>query len=221
MFSCTVNEQTELRLVERQHSLEFFKVLDLNREHLRRGDPWVNLIHSVTDVENAITGWQRQYVNNRGFCAGIWFKGQFCGIVNHLNVDWSNRWTALGYWLDEGHQGQGIMTECCRTMVSHAFNAWNLNRVTIECGSQNTRSRAIPERLGFKLEGIVREAQWLQDHFIDHAVYGLLRSDYLAGRSMSAAHHSKSTAARECKPPDRAGVAAIDSRQMNVLCDRA
>ncbi len=75
------------------------------------------------------------------------------------------------------------MTASCRAFVSHAFFTWKLNRVTIECATQNTRSRAIPERLGFKLEGITREIEWLRDHYVDHALYGLLKSDQTDGNS--------------------------------------
>jgi ribosomal-protein-serine acetyltransferase len=189
MFSHIVNERTELRLIDRQNSEELFKLFDANRAHLRPWHPWVDLMRTVADVEKAVAGWQQQHASNRGFHAGIWFEGRFCGVINHLNVDWANRWTAFGYWLDAAHQGRGIMTACCRAMVSHSFNTWNLNRVTIECGTNNPRSRAIPERLGFKLEGVIRGVEWLQDHYADHAIYGLLRSEYaksLLARSQPA-----------------------------------
>jgi ribosomal-protein-serine acetyltransferase len=178
MFCLNVNEHAELRLIDGQHAEELFRLLDANREHLRRWHPWVDSMRSVPDVDKAIGVWQQQYANNRGFCAGIWFKGRFCGMINHLNVDWLNRWTALSYWLDAAHQGQGIMTACCRAMIAHGFDTWTLNRIAIECATENTRSRAIPERLGFKLEGIVRGIEWLHDHYADHALYGLLSSDY-------------------------------------------
>jgi ribosomal-protein-serine acetyltransferase len=191
MFYCTVNDQTELRLIGRQHSEELFKLVDTNREYLRRWHPWVDVLRTTPEVEKTITGWQQQDAINRGFHACIWFKGRFCGMINHQHVDWPNRWTALSYWLDASHQGQGIMTSCCRTMIAHGFKDWDLNRITIECATPNTRSRAIPERLGFKFEGIVRGIEWLHGHFVDHAMYGLLRSDYELGlqkaRSAAAA----------------------------------
>ena len=99
-------------------------------------------------------------------------------MVSYLNVDSANRWTPMCYWLDAAHQGQGIMTACCRAMVAHGFAEWKLNRITIECATENTRSRAIAERLGFKLEGVVREVQWLHDRFVDAALYGMLHSDF-------------------------------------------
>lgn len=198
MFCCAINEQTELRLIERQHGDELFQLIDANRQHLRRWHPWVDIMRSPVDVERAIGAWQQQYVNNRGFYTGIWFAGKCCGVINHLSVDWANRWTALSYWLDAAHQGKGIMTTCCRTMVAHSFNVWKLNRITIECATENTRSRAVAERLGFKLDGIVREIEWLHDHYVDHAMYGLLRSDYLNGQRTNG--HATSRTAKELKP---------------------
>jgi ribosomal-protein-serine acetyltransferase len=53
-----------------------------------------------------------------------------------------------------------------------------LHRLEVRCAVANARSRAIPERLGFRLEGTIREAEWLYDRFVDHAVYGLLEAEW-------------------------------------------
>jgi ribosomal-protein-serine acetyltransferase len=182
MFTHKVNDQIELRILQLSHAGEFFAVLDQNRDYLRPWHPWVDLLKSEQHVEKAIQLWNKQYEAHRGFHAGIWFEGHFCGVVNHLNVDFTNRWTALSYWLDASHQGRGIMTACCGAMIEHAFETWKLNRVTIECATENIRSRKIPERLGFKLEGTIRQIEWLHDHLADHAFYGLLEEDYVKGK---------------------------------------
>jgi ribosomal-protein-serine acetyltransferase len=52
-----------------------------------------------------------------------------------------------------------------------------LHRVEIRCGVGNTRSRKIPERLGFAFEGTLREAIWVNGRFHDLAVYGLLETE--------------------------------------------
>jgi RimJ/RimL family protein N-acetyltransferase/Flp pilus assembly protein TadD len=180
-----VNQRIELRLINRCHAAELFALIECNREYLRRWHPWVDHLHSANDAEKMISAWQQQHERNRGFCAGIWFDEKLCGTINHVNVDWSNRSAALSYWLDAAHQGQGIMTTCCRAMVAHGFKAWKLNRITVECATDNVRSRAIPERLGFKLEGIIRGAEWLHDHHADHAIYGLLHSDSQSAPDLS------------------------------------
>jgi ribosomal-protein-serine acetyltransferase len=187
MFYSTINDVTELRMLDREHRDELFQSLESNRDYLRRWHPWVDVIRTPADVEKALNVWQMQHANHRGFYAGIWFHGRFCGVINHLHVDWSNRSTALSYWLDAAHQGKGIMTACCRALVRHGFGSWKLNRIAIECATENARSRAVAERVGFKLEGVVRGIEWLHDHYADHALYGLLRSDYTqAGLGTSA-----------------------------------
>ncbi len=179
MFFYKVDERIELRLIDRQHIGDLFALIDANREHWQQWHPWLRgALRSAAEVEQYIAGWLQQFANNRGFCAGVWFEERLCGLIYHVNVDWVNRWCALSYWLDEAHQGKGIMTASCRAFVSHAFNDWKMNRVTIQCATQNTRSRAIPERLGFTLEGIIRETEWLYDRYVDHALYGLVKSDY-------------------------------------------
>lgn len=183
MFSHKINRHTELQLIQHPHARDLYKLMDANRKHLRPWHPWIDLVRSTADVDRFITGWLQQLSNNRGFHAAIVHQGKLCGAINHLNVDWLNRATVLSYWLDEGHQGLGIMTAACEAFISHAFNAMNLNRVTIECASDNTRSRRIPERIGFKFEGIIRSAEWLHDHYADHAIYGLLKGDRRDGDS--------------------------------------
>jgi len=40
------------------------------------------------------------------------------------------------------------------------------------------KSRAIPERLGFKHERTIKQAQWLYDHFVDYAVYEMSAGEW-------------------------------------------
>lgn len=60
----------------------------------------------------------------------------------------------------------------------HAFTALELKQVQIRCALDNHVSRAIPERLGFKREGIIPQAEWLYDHFVDLVVYGMLSEEW-------------------------------------------
>jgi ribosomal-protein-serine acetyltransferase len=202
MFCHKVSERTELRPIERHQAGTVFALIDANREHLRRWHPQIDLFRGVADLEKAIAAWQQQTAANRGIYAGIWCDGKFCGMINHLNVDWPNRCAVLSYWLDAQHQGKGIMTACCRAFITHAFQTWKLHRITIECATENARSRAIPERLGFKLEGIVRQVEWLHDHFADHAIYGLLSTDFAGKVSEGKAVRHSGSISRTAATPE-------------------
>ena len=173
-----VDAQTELRPIEREHTRDLFELLKGNREYLRRWHPWVDILQSAGDVEKGIIAWQMLQAEQRGMFFGVWFQDRLCGMLNHQNLDWPNRWSALSFWLDQAHQGRGIITRCCRALITQAFETLELNRITIECATQNDRSRAIPKRLGFHLEGVIRGVEMLHGRPIDHAMYGILRSEW-------------------------------------------
>jgi ribosomal-protein-serine acetyltransferase len=186
MFCSKIDARTELRLIERQQSGELFRLLEANRQDWRQWHPWMDFLRTPAEVEKTVGNWLLHYANNRGYYAGIWYDGRLCGVIHHVNVDWMNHSTVLAYWLDAGHQGKGIMTACCRAVIAHSFDVWKLHRVTIQCATDNARSRAIPERLGFKFEGVIRGIEWLHDRHADHAMYSLLRTDPQTWRTPAA-----------------------------------
>jgi ribosomal-protein-serine acetyltransferase len=108
----------------------------------------------------------------------IWYRGEIAGQIGYNYFDWNDRRTEIGYWLGASFQGKGLITKSCRVLINYAFNELNLNRVEIRCGVENKKSRKIPENLGFREEGIVRQAEWLHDHFIDLVIYGMLANEW-------------------------------------------
>ena len=70
------------------------------------------------------------------------------------------------------------MTRAVRCMLDVAFGAAGLHRVVIRCAVENVRSRRVAERLGFRVEGLLREAQWVGGRFLDQHLYALLRREF-------------------------------------------
>jgi ribosomal-protein-serine acetyltransferase len=150
-----------------------------NREHLATWLPWVQATADagVGARREFIRRARRQLGANDGFQAAIIEGDAIIGVVGFHHVDWANRSTSLGYWLAEDRQGRGTMTEAVRALVRHAFEVWDLNRVEIRVAVGNNRSAAIPQRLGFVEEGILREAERHAGGYRDIVVYSLLRAD--------------------------------------------
>jgi ribosomal-protein-serine acetyltransferase len=178
MFAHQIAPDLSLEMLELRHASELFSAVDANREHLRRWLPWLDLNRSVDDTRSFITRSRRQLSENRGFQTVIRWRGSLVGIIGHHSLDGTNRAMALGYWLAKDAQGHGIMTRACEVYLDHAFRELALHRAEIRCAVGNAKSRAIPERLGFRSEGIVRGAEWLYDHFVDHVIYGLLADEW-------------------------------------------
>lgn len=178
MLNQPLTDELSLVLLEPRHAGALFRAVDENRAHLRQWLPWVDLTRSPDDSREYIRGTQKQFGADKGFQTALVVRGEVAGMIGHTGIAWERRGTALGYWLAEKHQGRGYMTLACRAYVDHAFGELGLNRVEIRAATGNVRSRAIPERLGFTLEGVVRDTEWLYDHFVDHAVYGLLAREW-------------------------------------------
>ena len=142
--------------------------------------PWLDRTTTSADTHSFIRNTLEQFDNTDGVVAAICYDNNIIGVIGYNYIDWANHIGQLGYWLDQSHQGQGIMTRACQFFVNYSFATLMLNRVVILCATHNSRSRAIPERLGFSHEGTTRESEWLYDHFVDHEIYALLRRHWVA-----------------------------------------
>ena len=183
MFTWPVGNGLELRLLEESNAEEFYAAVERNRQRLRPWLPWVDRTLSVDDVRCFMRTALDGYVRGEAIHAGVWVAGRLMGGIGYRKIDWNNRSTSIGYWLDVSVEGKGVMTRCCRCMLDHLFEVRKLHRVEIRCATGNTRSCAIPERLGFTREGISREAEWVNGAFHDLAVWSMLAHDWRAIRA--------------------------------------
>jgi len=117
------------------------------------------------------------YCEGKALHAAIEFKDKIIGVIGYDEVDSANDIGHLGYWLGEEFNGNGFMTMATREMVSIGFNDYALNRIEIQCATANTKSKAIPERLGFVQEGILRSSEKVNGQYLDLVVYSLLKGD--------------------------------------------
>jgi ribosomal-protein-serine acetyltransferase len=178
VLSIRVDDELSLGLLEERHADELFALTERNREHLRRWLPWVDAVVVTEDTRHFLRQSLEQLARGDGFQAGIWLRGKLVGVIGYHQIKRANRYTEIGYWLDAKSQGQGVMTRACRAMVSYAFEELGLNRVEIHCATGNTRSCAVPERLGFTREGVRRQAEWIDGAPVDHALYAVLAEEW-------------------------------------------
>ena len=176
-FAIRLDERCHLRLLEENDADELYALIAANREMLARWMPWA-ATQTREDVLDFIRRGRRQWAANEGFQAGVIEDGALAGSIGFGALSWPNRSVAIGYWLGAAAQGRGTMTRAVAALVRYAFEIYRLHRVEIRVGTENGRSRAIPERLGFTHEGTLRGAEWLNERFIDHAVYGLLVQEW-------------------------------------------
>ena len=183
MFVRKVAPGIELRLFEPRDAESVFVAVERNRIYLREWLPWVDVTSSAEDLRQFILKVREQFAAGRGPQCGIWVDGAVAGSLGCHPIDWPNRNCSIGYWIDQRHQGRGITTRCCESMLEYLFDELELHRVTIQCGVANTRSCAIPQRLGFSREGLIREGEWVNDRWLDLVSWGLLDCDWRTRRA--------------------------------------
>lgn len=185
MFQLQVSDHLELRQRHPEDAAEIFALTDSNREHLRRWLPWLDHCRTVADTLANINSSLHQVSEGTGLGLTVRWDGQIVGLLSFNYIDKFNHVGQLGYWLGAAFQGHGLMTKACGALVDYGFEKFGMNRQTISAATGNLRSRAVAERLGFTLEGVAREAEWLYGRPVDHAIYALLRSEWDDHRVMA------------------------------------
>jgi ribosomal-protein-serine acetyltransferase len=166
-----------LRLLEEADAPELHALVEANRAYLARWLPWA-ASQTFDDTLGFIRRARSQLSANDGFQVAIARGEGIVGMAGFHAVNWANRSTSIGYWLNEADQGKGTMTAAVRALVDHALSVWQLNRVEIRAATENRRSRSIPERLGFHREGTLRQAELVGDRYLDSVVYSMLAAGW-------------------------------------------
>ncbi|MEE2701238.1 MAG: GNAT family protein [Chloroflexota bacterium] len=173
-----VDGEILLRRASLVYTDEIFALIDSNRSHLREWVPWVDSIKTRGDERD----WIKARVNFadelRQSHFMMIYKGAVAGLIAIMNLGSPNKACEIGYWLGEEFQGKGIVTKSCRILIAGLFEKEGMRRVQIRAATYNHRSRAIPERLGFVLEGIQRQAELVNGRFYDLAMYSVLADEW-------------------------------------------
>lgn len=178
MFIHKINDELSLKLTDVRDSKQLFELTDGSRSYLKEWLPWLDFTIKEEDTKAFIEGTLRGFADHKSLSTVILFKGKIAGTAGFNSITWPNKTAYIGYWLGKDFQGNGIMTKVAETLTEIAFNEYGLNKVEIRAAVENIKSRSIPERLGYKHEGTIREAEWLYDHYVDHAVYGMLAREW-------------------------------------------
>lgn len=104
--------------------------------------------------------------------------GEIAGQASLKSIRWFNRKAELSLFLHPKWQGKQLGTEVLRNLIAHAFFQLNLHRLEAEVIDYNQPARHLVEKLGFVLEGRLREARYFKGKYFDILRYGLLRREY-------------------------------------------
>ena len=134
--------------------------LDSSLDHLR---PWMPWAHdepsSIEALESRMAKFQADFEAGRDWPYGI-FSADESQILG--GTGFHPRGAAdeieIGYWIRVSAEGQGYITECVCALTKAAFGSPGISKVIIKCDPTNTRSAAVPKRVGYHFAGLLPTA---------------------------------------------------------------
>lgn len=173
-----LNENVVLRPFVKADAQGIYETVKENIGHLHKFLHWANDEYNLQSAEAFVEQSRIAAQAKTNQSLGIFYDGKIIGSVGFVSYNWTSKRTEIGYWIAKDYEGRGIVTRACTELIKYAFDKLEMNRIEIRCATENARSRRIPEKLNFKLEGIFRQSEWRHTRFYDMAIYGLLEKEW-------------------------------------------
>ncbi|AQG97490.1 GNAT family N-acetyltransferase [Caballeronia cordobensis] len=106
-------------------------------------------------------------------------SGALIGVTYLLGIDWLNRSAEFSIQIGaESARGRGMGEAAARSILAHAFTDLNLHRVSLDVLEGNARAIALYEKLGFRTEGLHRQAVFKDGQYLNVVSMALLSTDF-------------------------------------------
>lgn len=171
-----VSADVEVRALRQDDAREIHALVEANRGHLAPWLPWA-ADQELAGTENYMRTAEEKRERGEALDCAVVVDGRIAGCAGFPIIESHAHVGIIGYWLAKEYEGRGLVTRAVDALIDHAFGELGLHRVEIRAATNNARSRAVPERLGFTEEGVLREADVVGDEYVDLAVYGLLATE--------------------------------------------
>jgi ribosomal-protein-serine acetyltransferase len=172
-----IDNKIRIELIEEKHTQSIFDMVNENRNHLRPWLPFVDRMQTVEFTKNFVNKIMQRNKDGTEYAFVIFNDEKMVGFVGVYNIDNQHNIGEIGYWIIENAQGNGVVTKSCKGLIDFCFNDLKLNRIEIRCGTENFKSKTIPEKLNFTKEGVIRQGELLYDKFIDLNLYSFLKTE--------------------------------------------
>lgn len=143
-------------------------------------DSNVAMPRSDRDMEKWIDDAQRSR-STHAFAIRLHYSDDMIGVVLLDDVQMNNGtgWVAIGIG-DAAHRGKGYATEAMGLLLKFAFSELNLHRLQLTVFGYNDPAISLYDKLGFKREGVFREAIHRDGQRYDMLLYGMLKAEWLS-----------------------------------------
>jgi ribosomal-protein-serine acetyltransferase len=178
MLETTLKDDITIKMLEMRQSHEMYDFIVRNKDFFIDWIPFVSQIHSLHDIERLMKKNLERYIQGLGLYYTLWENNTLIGYVLAREIDKEAKWAEIGYMVDEQYTGRGIMKESCIRLINYLFDDVNMDKIVICCTDDNEKSKALAIKLGFTLEGNIRNHFVVNNKIRNMLYYGLLKEEY-------------------------------------------
>jgi ribosomal-protein-alanine N-acetyltransferase len=143
--------------------------------------PWDER-HSGAVYASMLRNARKEARAGRSLPMAITYDGRLAGQITASNiVRGAFDSTAVGYWVDSAVAGRGVLPTALAMLVDHCFDTIGLHRVEANIRPENTPSRRVVEKLGFREEGLHLRYLFIDGGWRDHVSFAVTREDVPEG----------------------------------------
>ena len=170
-FPMEISENIFLGELSFEQTESYFQIVQDNRTYFRQWLSWVDTCSTVEGTVSLIEGMLEEERERIALRLTLLAGYQAIGGIWVYSIDWEVKSCKLGYWVVPKYQGRGLITLGCEKVISLLFKRMGMQYIMIECSLENIRSQLIAQRLGFFKNKVLKNNEWLYDHYIDHIQY--------------------------------------------------
>lgn len=179
MFCLKLEPHLELALVQPSFARYYVELVKADFDYLDQWLVWPEHCQTEASFLQFISKSLHGYADGKSLTCAMIFDGDVVGNISFNSICKDVKSAEIGYWLSSKYQGKGIVTRSVTALIEMAFHQLELEKVQISAAVGNTPSRAVCERLGFKLEGIITNAENLNGRIVDHAIYAMRKENWV------------------------------------------
>ena len=174
LFPLYIGADLELRLLKVADADRQFALLNANRAHIGRWEPWA-LSTTRDDQWRFLHTCLGRYAHQQGFACGIWFNNQLVGVITAALEDTGAM--ELSYWLDQAHSGQGILTRAIQRFIDLLQCLPEVERLVLVIAEPNATSRSVAARLGFVQQPMPASPAFIEGQWVQRLTYSYSAPD--------------------------------------------
>ena len=170
--------EPEFRLIKPSDYKAFNHLISENRDRIKRYFPiTVSKTNTLEEVKKYLLEFSGKMGKKQLYPFGLFHDSALMAVVLVKNIDWRVPKCELGYYIDQAHEGKGIMTVLVNNTITYCFDELKIKKIFLRISPENLASIKIAEKTGFEKEGLLRKEFKIETgELVDVLYYGKLSS---------------------------------------------